>query len=302
MTRIKLLRILYLMVAGAAFAWLLATRWNDVSAVIRGARPAWLAAALVASFGLLGWGAWIWVRVLAALGTDVAFGTVAHATARSVLARYIPGSVWFALGRLTLLRRAGVPAPPLALTATVDMAMSVGVTIGVGALVLGVRDSLPGGAVWAIGAAFVIIVVAAPPIGGRALAVIAARRNAQMDRLSWRSYLNVLGAVALFWAWSAATFSLYVRAFPAADGFDLPSIVGGFLFSWGVGFLAFVAPQGIGVFEVTLASVLADDAIATTALLIGGYRVVILIRDAVATAAAEVIASRRAGRAPARTD
>ena len=70
--------------------------------------------------------------------------------------------------------------------------------------------------------------------------------------------------------------------------------VGAFGVSWGLGFFALFAPQGLGVFEGTLVSVL--DWGADAVLLVAGFRAVLLARDLLLTAVAEVIARRsRAG-------
>ena len=57
-------------------------------------------------------------------------------------------------------------------------------------------------------------------------------------------------------------------------------MAGVYLFSWGVGFIAIIAPQGIGVFEL-VASELMDGPIGFMGLaaLIAGFRVVVLVAD-----------------------
>ena len=293
-TFLRRLRAAYLVGAAGFVAWLVATRWDELSVLLRGTRPGWLLVSLVTSFGLLILSPIIWRTVLDASGSPVPLGDLVHAAARSVLGRYIPGSVWFAVGRVALLSRAGVPAARLTLAATTEMALSIATTIGIGALVLGLNGELPGGVAVSLLASLGIVVVATPPLGGLLLAAIAARRGLAISEISWAGYAASLAAVVAFWAWSALTFAVYLRAFPAADGFHAWVVIGGFLFSWGVGFLAFVAPQGVGVFEVTLASILATDGIATVAVVIGGYRVVMLARDVIAAMLAEVTASQRA--------
>ena len=75
-------------------------------------------------------------------------------------------------------------------------------------------------------------------------------------------------------------------------------MVGGFLLTWGIGFLAPFAPQGIGVFELTMATVLQAGGMARTLVVLGGYRLVLLARDFIATSTAEFIATRQALREP----
>lgn len=288
----RLARAVYLVAAGAGLVWLFATRWDRIVDLVRQARPGWLLLALAASFGMLVLGAAIWHRVLNALAVSTGYSQILKATARSVLARYVPGSIWFAVGRIALLRRAGLPGGPLTVAATAEMILSIAVTISLGAAILGARGLLPGGMLWAVLAAVALAAIATPPLGGRLIALVAARQGTKTEPLSWAGYGQVLATVGAFWLWSAFTFTIYLRAFPAADAFATADVVGGFLFAWGVGFLALVAPQGIGVFEVTLAALLGTDDLTTTAFMIGGYRLVILVRDAIAAIAAEVTAAR----------
>jgi hypothetical protein len=70
--------------------------------------------------------------------------------------------------------------------------------------------------------------------------------------------------------------------------------VGAFGVSWGLGFFALFAPQGLGVFEGALVSVL--DWGADAVLLVAGFRAVLLARDLLLTTIAEALARRsRAG-------
>ncbi|HDH03662.1 MAG TPA: hypothetical protein ENH15_05400 [Actinobacteria bacterium] len=286
------LRIIYLAVAAALISWTIFARWGELSRLLDGTRLAWLAASLVMSFGMLGLSGALWRHLLIAQGEPVALSTAVHSTARAVLARYVPGSIWFALGRATLLSRLGVGAGPLTVTAATEIVLSVATTVAGGAILLGLVGAFPGGALWMVGAAIVLAAAASPAVAGRAIAFVAAKRGAQMAKISWRSYLGAVGISVAFWTWSALTFTTYLRAFPLADGIGIATLIGGFLFAWGVGFLAIFAPQGIGVFEVTLAAILFDGGLSETAVLIGGYRLITLVRDAIATGLAEATAPR----------
>ena len=108
-----------------------------------------------------------------------------------------------------------------------------------------------------------------PPVGGRVLAWLAAKRGARLE-LTWTGYGRLIGVSAVFWAWSAVTFSLYLRAFPVGDEIGTALLAGGFMVAWGIGFLSVVAPQGIGVFEVGLATLYGIEGIAGFAVVAGG--------------------------------
>ena len=74
------------------------------------------------------------------------------------------------------------------------------------------------------------------------------------------------------------------------------------MLAWGVGFLSIIAPQGVGVFEVGLGTLFEVDDIASFAVVVGGYRLVVLVRDLIATAVSEFVASRATQRESAQMD
>ena len=294
---LKAVRIAYLAGLAAAAAWVVQSRWTEVVELLRGARPLLIAASLASSFGMIWIGAWFWTVSLRIQGVRAAspevFGKALSAASRSLLARYIPGSVWFAVGRVGLLRRAGLPLGPLSATAALEMATSLTVVIISGLAVLGASGALPGGAAWMTALALLLLAAASPALSGRLASWWAARRGVEFS-LTWRGYLQLIAVNAVFWGWSALTFLLYLRAFPSADPYRTVLVIGGFLLTWGAGFLAPFAPQGIGVFEVSMAAVLSAEEAAGTAVVLGGYRLVLLARDLIAAPAAELADVRRA--------
>ena len=302
---LKVLRIGYLVGLAVLILWVVRSERSEVVALVDGARPLLIVASLVASFGLIFAGAWFWVVSLRTQGYRAprpqVFEKATLATSRSLLARYVPGSVWFAVGRVGLLRSAGLPLGPLSATAVLEMATSLTVVLISGLVVLGLSGGVPGGATWMVLLALGLIAATSPTIGGRVVARLAARRGVEFS-LTWRGYLKLLGVNLCFWGWSALTFLLYFRAFPATDSYRTVLVIGGFLLTWGIGFLAPFAPQGIGVFEVTMATVLQADGVAGTAVVLGGYRLVLLARDLIATSIAELIATRRALRESGRKE
>ena len=298
---LRVLRIAYLIGLAILIAWVVRSEWSELLGLVEGARPAPIAASLLASFGLIWIGAWFWVVSLRTQGYRASplgvLNEAVLATSRSLPARYVPGSVWFAVGRVGLLRNAGIPLGPLSATAILEMATSLTVVLICGLAVLGLSGGIPVSATWMIALALALIAATSPAVGGRVVAWLAARRGIGFS-LSWRGYLQLIGINLVFWGWSAFTFLLYLRSFPATDGYSTILVVGGFLLTWGIGFLAPFAPQGIGVFEVTMATVLQAEGVAGTAVVLGGYRLVLVARDLVATSAAEFIATRRALRGP----
>lgn len=290
---LRLVRVAYLAALGVAAVLAFFNRRDQVRALVDGTRAGWLVLSLALSFGMLVISSLFWTTAIRSLSGSVDFAVVLRSTCRSVAARYLPGSVWYAVGRAALLRREGVSPSSLGAVAVLEVVMSLATALAVGAGILGSTGSLPGGMSWVLPAVIALAVVVSPPVVSR---VVGRFTGADGDSLAlrWSGYGRLLVIMLIFWLWSAGAFAVYLRAFPANDAFDTVIVVGGFLLSWGVGFLAFIAPQGAGVFELTLASILVSQGVPEVALVIGGYRVVTMIRDVIATAYVEVAGRGRA--------
>lgn len=283
--RRRLLRVaqrVWLAALAGVLVWVLAARWDDVTGLVAGARPAWLVAALSLGVAQLAVSAAFWRAAIRALGGQIGWPAVVGATARSVPARYLPGSIWYPLGRAAALAGAGVPKRTLGVVAGLESALSVVVALCLGGTLVLATGLAPSGA-WALAAAVAaLVVVASPPVVNRVLAVVAARRGGSAPTLTWRRHAGLLAWMAVFWVWSATTFTVYLHAFPGVEARGVLAIAGSFLVAWGVGFLAPFAPQGMGVFEVTVTALLAGQVSAGIAVVVAGYRALMAVRDGLA--------------------
>lgn len=276
----------------AALAWLVGRRRGELADLVEGARPALLLAALALSFGQLVLNAMFWRTALAFLGDERGLTTVLSASTRSLLARYVPGSVWYQLGRSALLHRQGVSRRALGVVAVLDTGLGVVVAAAAGVALLLGAGRLPGGGPWLAAWCLGLAAACSPPVVNAVLAAVARRRGGEAQRIAWTQFLALLGVMALFWANSALMFNLYLRAFP---GLELPSVVettGTYLVSWVIGFLAVFAPQGAGVFETAVAGLLTDERTAGVAIVVAGFRALVLVRDVLAFGVSRALALR----------
>lgn len=301
-------RVLYLLVVAGVLAWLVWDRRHDLAGLLRDARIGLLALALAISFGQLWLSAGFWAMALRSLGEPLPFATVLDATARSVLARYIPGSVWYAVGRSALLRRHQVSGRSLGAVAVLETGLSVVVGFVIGAaLLLATRRVAPG--IGALGLGCVVLAAAAcsPPSVNRLLAWYAGRRGGTAPRLGWPQFAGLVAWLAVFWGGAAASFVVFLHAFPAVVAqVGFPSVllvVGAFMVARVLGMLAVFAPQGLGVFEVAVSALLLGAAprsgagLAGLVLVVAGYRALALVRDGLALGAFEARHTARGARA-----
>lgn len=291
-----LARRAYALVLAAVVVWVVATRGADVAELVRAGRPALLLACLLAAYGQLALTSAVWVSGLRALGCDVTWRAALQATAESGPARYLPGSVWYAVSRGVALQRSGVPVRALAAVATLETLLVPVVGFALGGLLLAAAGRTPGlaASVPVVVAAVVLLVVASPPVVNRALRVRSG--DGPPLRLSWAAQGRLLTWITVFWLWSGSVFALYVSAFPTATDRGPVTAVGAYMVAWGVGWLALFAPQGVGVFEVVLAGLLSSGA--GLALVLAGYRALVVVRDLTAAGVAVALRRRALARRP----
>ncbi len=233
----------------------------------------------------LGQSAWFWSRALHGLSAPAPTSTVLEATVASIPARYLPGSIWYAAGRVASLRRSGVPGVALGVVAVVETLLSfvVAVALGGGLLLVAGSDDSGLGVVALAGVAVGLGVVASPWVVNPLVRWVAHERGLDdVPALGWAAYVELCGHLVAFWLASSAAFICYLSAFPALDAPGVARTAGTFLLAWAAGFVAVFAPQGAGVFETALAGTLTGAPLAALAIVIAGYRALTAVRDAVA--------------------
>jgi hypothetical protein len=189
------------------------------------------------------------------------------------LAKYIPGSIWHFVGRITILRERGIGAEAIrdSLLAEHLWVIASAVLFAVVLAFTGIRDFFEAGladfdpgslSLWLL-VAFVLFV------GSAVLALLLSRRL-----LRW--VLRLLpppGAIpALFFTWILLGASLWVTLGPfASSKLSIPYVIGVYCFAYVLGFLVPFAPAGLGIREAILTFAMtpfmaADLAILLTAL------------------------------------
>ena len=216
------------------------------------------------------------VAVLNGSGSAVSWSQAFATHASRLPARYVPGGVWHTVGRVMDFHEQGVRPRHLTAFVVLENGLAAAFTLAVGgAIVMALRDGDTVGTIAGVACTAALI-------GLVAMYFIVNRKVLQEpDALSARSYLSSLFVTAAFWIGATVAFLTYLHAFPAATG-DYSNVeMGGiYLFSWGVGFVAVFAPQGIGVFELVASELMRGPiGLMGLAALIAGFRVVVGVAD-----------------------
>ena len=181
--------------------------------------------------------------------------------ARSLLGRYVPGSVLMVVGRVVLGREAGIPRR-VTLAATVyEQVIGLAVAAAGGVLFLALYGASGGASLWLVALVPLVVLGLHPrvfgPIGDRALRRFG--REPLTDHLSARAVALVAGRYALTNALLAVGVWALVRAAagPSAGG---PAFVGlAFLLAFTVSMVAVIFPSGLGVRDGIFALALAQN-------------------------------------------
>ncbi len=291
MNWMRVLRVVYLVLLTAAATFLVVSRWDEIVELVASARPWYLILSLLLSFGLVVLNSQFWRTALEALGSPVRTSAMLEASARSLLARWIPGGIWYAAGRATLLSLRQVPTPALTTVAALELTVPLLVGMVMGTLLLAANRRLPGGIWWLAPVGAFIAALALRPVVNRVLLWYAHRRGVEPMNLPQRGYLVLVGWTAIYWLWAGVTFVAYLAAFPTLDPGPPLVVAGAYMVAWGVGFVVPIAPQGIGIFEVTLAALLGVADLGAGSIIVAGFRLVTLVRDLIATGIGEIFAS-----------
>lgn len=263
----------------AAFLLFFGWRARDVLAMIFGhANPGYLALSALLWVILHFMAPVIPTLIFRACGSEMRYAKAFQIYARRLPGRYLPGGIWHTVGRVVDFHDHGVKPRHLTAYVFLETLFPAMVTFLLGGMGLGLLHGLQGwgliGTAAAAGAAAALVVT---PV------LINGRFIKAPERLPLKAYLTAVAVLCLYWVIAAVAFVCYVGAFPlAASGVSGLAVGITYLFSWGVGYIAVFAPQGIGIFELVAGKLLsAPLSLGGLAALLAGFRLVILVADVI---------------------
>jgi hypothetical protein len=199
----------------------------------------------------------IWQYILGKLGYGIGFGRSMRIWFLSQAGRYIPGKVWFALGRIYLCERAGIPRA----VGTVATGLELVLVLGSAIVVFGLASALsPMLArqeyMWGLWLVPLIVAGVHPRIIRAILAKL--KREPGDFSLAYADTLKLLGLYMVCWCIYGLGFYLIGTSlelagtppvFRSAGPGVVSEMVGINALSWAGGLLSVVTPAGLGVRE-----------------------------------------------------
>ncbi|MBN2537105.1 flippase-like domain-containing protein [candidate division WOR-3 bacterium] len=194
-----------------------------------------------------------WTVLLRSLGERLSAFRATAIISVSQMGKYVPGKVWFTLGRAVLARRHGIPESKTVLTAFMEAGFALlaalllfGVTV-----ILLPRGQVPGYAYWAFVLVPVCLVCLYPPLLRRIVNALLRRlKQPLLDiNLPLPRIVAIVGLYLLMWVVQGFGCFLLINSFYPLALDRLPIVVGGYALAWILGFLSLVTPAGLGVRE-----------------------------------------------------
>jgi uncharacterized membrane protein YbhN (UPF0104 family) len=202
---------------------------------------------------------WSWWLIMRRLGYALPFLKSIRMVYYSALAGFLPGSMWHAVSRVYLAEQAGVPKMVSAVSVVIESALNLLAAVAVAGLSL---IAWPDPPLWAVipAALGLIVAVWRPDLFFRLVdwALARFRRKPLGVRLSSGDVIRISAPFALNWlAFGAIFFALLAALYPDLPLLYLPVVTGIFTVAWVGGYLAVFVPQGLGVRDFILVTLLA---------------------------------------------
>lgn len=247
----------------AATVWYLAAsirgHWGELRAFDWRVDPALLTASVAAHTLVLGWGVWVWSRVLRGFEhAPVRLGTLQRIWFLGNLTRYVPGKVFQFVAVAQLSRGAGYSGPVLltSMLVQIGMALLSAAVLAAWTLAGGMMGGVASRAVPA--AATVLALLAVHPRFLNALLGVVPRllkRETIRWQAGWGDGVALLALSVVSWAFYGVAYHLFVAAIADVPWRLLPQMAGVNALSFLIGY-ASPLPGGAGLREVAMTELL----------------------------------------------
>lgn len=263
-----------LVAAAAAFLALNIRRnWSQLGAFQWDISVPRMAMSILGLTAVLAWGVVVWKRVLRRFPhPPVHLPTLLRIWFLSNLSRYIPGKVWQFVSAAELGRNAGLSRAVLLTSMVVHVAFSLlaAVLVAVATLPTTFLRFGLAGLPATVAAAAIAIAVVHPAVLNALLRLVP--HNLRRDVLVWNGRwidgIELLALSLVSWALYGAVFALFVGAIVSIPAGAAVPLAGVNALAFVTGYLAFVAPGGLGPREAAMALLLRPFAPAGVASLV----------------------------------
>ena len=200
-----------------------------------------------------------WQRLLAAWGLQIPYFVALQAEMASILAKYVPGTVWIPAARVAVLRRVGIRDTPLVLG---SMIMEAGLSALAGIIVFLISLTTVGFSAAPVLPLLVLALIAVVGLHPRVFTpgvrrVLRPFGASDLPPLPYGTLLGLLAFYCFTWLVGGTAIFFLMRSLgddPSVA--DIPYLGGVAAVSAIVAFLSLILPSGLGVREASMYALL----------------------------------------------
>ena len=200
-------------------------------------------------------------------------------------ARYLPGGIWHTVARAVGYRDKDISPADIGYYLLLEHLIAACVTLCIGGAIVAANATVSDYRIdFVIGIAIMagVSLVMLPRLLVVAMVMVKIYKK---QAISYKFYLLAVVLSVTVWLFAATSFVLFIKAFDNVIGdYSMIGAGGVYMFSWGVGFVAIFAPQGIGVTEFVSATLLRPEIppeipLSSFIVLLASFRVAIFLSD-----------------------
>lgn len=212
-----------------------------------------------------------------ATDNNISYSQAFYIYARRLPAKYLPGGIWHTASRASDYHKIGIPLRSITIYILFEIFMVASITLLLGGLVVSQLSYLQSG--WSM------IAVLSVPISISTIVIFPyiTKQLFFKNSLVYRLHDHLLSTViiALQWFFVGLSFAAFLNAFSGIEFLNSTlEMAGIYIFSWGIGFIAIFAPQGLGVSEyVGTELFLSDLRVDNLVAILASYRLIVLVAD-----------------------
>ncbi len=271
---------IYLVAIICIVVWIIVGRVSEMFDIFSEARP--LPLIIVVGFAVLPFFAntAFWTIALRELGEEVTWKQVNEAAIKTTLTRYLPGGIWLFASRSLALRNEGVATHSLVALFGLENLLAIPTAVLIGSLLLATSSGIPLWMGWVSLSLLVAIAIFVRPILDRFMTWWSKRKGLEAPhKISNRGIVKMYASLFFYWLVFGTVFYTYLHLM--GQSIDWATAVGGFSLFWRISLFAPFAPHGLGVFEPSFIALV--NWTVNALLLVGAFRIVLLIRDLLLT-------------------
>lgn len=254
----RVLQVLLVAATVVFVALALARSWGEVTAYDWTFRPEWLAVSAAVLFAFYCAQAMGWWLLLAGFGLRPGVLTTWAVWGSSILARYVPGTVFMFVGRAWLHHGQGLDLPRVGAAMVYEQALQLSAALVTVALLWPFARVDAAWAAWSLLAIPPLLALTHPrvfvPLAGRALRLL--HREPLAAVLGFARVAGMLWYYVATWVLVGAGAWCLARGTVGADADALALVIAGYALAYVAGMAVFFVPSGVGVREAALAGAL----------------------------------------------